>query len=99
MRFFFRDSHAYPGCPVRVQSAGAHTGAATPIVAEFADGTGALGSGMLMPDGELWLDLDAYDTAKGHRVAPHRWALVRVAVMGDSADGEWKVARRLTPQT
>ncbi len=86
MRFEFADTHAYPGCRVRL----AEEDNGEETLAQFSDG--AVAQARYSRDGEaIRLTVEPYRTARGSDIAAKSWSLGP-----DPKSGGWKVKARLS---
>lgn len=83
MRFFFSQSHAFPGGRVAVEETGAAAGT---CIVEFGDGVTVIGE-WHPADGGIRLDIPSYRTAKGTAVTARSWLLQQ------TGDGSWRSRR------
>jgi len=88
MRFEYADTHAYPGCPVRVVGEDLESRREGPAEIEFSDGQLVAGR-WSRADEALLVEIDAYRTARGASIPARRWRLQ------DDGHPRWKVAARL----
>lgn len=88
MRFEFANTHAYRGCPVRIDRRGFADAGGGSAEIEFSDGQVVAGSWSAV-DGGVSLTVPPYETARGTRIPSKRWRLRELP------DGTWKVAARL----
>lgn len=85
----FRDSHAYPGCGVRIDTL-PETGDKLAVAVEFSDGTRATAQCTIGNAEEIKVWIDGYTTNSGNTVKPRAWQIKR-------APGApiWKVSARI----
>jgi len=89
-RISFHDTHVYPGCSARIFFRIVPDGAAVQAIAEFSDGSIATADvGQVNPD-EVFVRIDAYETARHTHIPEKAWRL-----RYDSAQDLWKVIAKM----
>lgn len=87
MRFHLSNTHAYPGCPVKITD---HDNQME-VIAEFSDG-------VIVPcqhkwqDGKIIIVIAAHRTARGTAIGEKTWIL-----RPSTTEGEWKITTRVPP--
>lgn len=89
MQISFRDSHAYPGCGVRIGDLPDAVESLTVEVA-FSDGTEAPAQCTVVDAQQIKLWIGAYTTNSGNAVKPRAWLIKR-----EPGAPIWKVAARI----
>lgn len=85
MKFTFAHSHAFPNGTVDVEDDGDQQAG---CLVAFGDGTTIMGA-WHRDGGDIVLDVPSYKTAKGTKIAPHRWRLKQ------GTEGRWRSRREV----